>query len=442
MNNIEYIKKYGKEEELETNLKRLEAGEPVQYIVGNVDFYDVNLNVDKRVLIPRFETEELVSKTIEYAKKLNIKKALDIGTGSGCIAITLKKHLNVKMTACDISIDALEVAKSNALKNEVEINFLESDIYSNVKGKFDLIISNPPYIKTDEPIEEIVYNNEPHLALYSGIYGLDHYTRILKDAKKHLNDNYLIAFEIGETQGNDIINLAKKYLHDDINIKLEQDMQGRDRFIFIERIIDNKRHENELNEQGIYLIGGVDEVGRGPLNGPVVAACCCLNKDFNLDGLTDSKKISEKKREEYYEYIIKNSVYGIGYVEADEIDKINIYEASRRAMIKAINEVQKQIKLEYVLSDAMPIDIDIPVKPIIKGDQLSISISAASVIAKVTRDRLMLELDKKYPEYGYKNHKGYPTKEHIEAINKYGLIDGYRLTYGPVMEVLNANKKD
>lgn len=442
MNRVEYIKKYGKKEDLEVNLKRLEAGEPVQYIVGNVDFYDVNLDIDKRVLIPRFETEELVFKTIEYAKKLNIKKALDIGTGSGCIAITLKKHLNIKMTASDISLDALEVAKHNALKNDVEINFIESDIYSNVKGKFDLIISNPPYIKTNEPIEDIVYNNEPHLALFSGEFGLDHYTKILKDAKKHLNDNYLIAFEIGSKLGNDVTNLALKYLHDDIKITLEKDMQGRDRFIFIERTINNKRFEKELNSQGIYLIGGVDEVGRGPLNGPVVAACCCLNKDFNLEGLTDSKKISEKKREEFYEYIIKNSVYGIGYVEANEIDKINIYEASRQAMIKAIKEVQKQIDLEYVLSDAMPINIDIPVRPIIKGDQLSISISAASIIAKVTRDRLMLELDKQYPQYGYKNHKGYPTKEHIEAINKYGLIDGYRLTYGPVMEVLNANRKD
>ena len=199
-------------------------------------------------------------------------------------------------------------------------------------------------------------------------------------------------------------------------------------------------YEKELFKEGIQFIGGVDEVGRGPLVGDVVAACCVLPKDFCLEGLTDSKKLSEKKRDKYYDYIIENCIaYGIGKVKPEEIDKINIYEASRKAMMIAIEKVKKQIQVGHILVDAMPLpDLDIPHTPIIKGDAKSISIAAASVIAKVTRDRQMYELDKKYPMYGFKSHKGYPTKKHIEAINKYGIIDGYRKSYGPVEKVLNG----
>lgn len=201
-------------------------------------------------------------------------------------------------------------------------------------------------------------------------------------------------------------------------------------------------YEKELYKEQMEFIGGVDEVGRGPLIGNVVAACCVLPKDFKLDGLNDSKKLSEKKRDEYYDYIIENCItYGIGKVSPEEIDKINIYEASRKAMMIAIKEVRKQINLEHVLVDAMPLpDLDIPHTPIIKGDAKSMSIAAASVIAKVTRDREMYELDEKYPMYGFGKHKGYPTKKHIEAINTYGLIEGYRKTYGPVEKVLNENR--
>ena len=207
-------------------------------------------------------------------------------------------------------------------------------------------------------------------------------------------------------------------------------------------IIDNWKYEKELFKSGINYIGGVDEVGRGPLIGNVVAACCVLPNDFKLDGLTDSKKLSEKKRDEYYDYIVKNSIaYGIGKVSPEEIDEINIYEASRKAMMIAINQVRKQINLEHVLVDAMPLpDLDIPHTSIIKGDMKSISIAAASVLAKVIRDREMYELDEKYPMYGFKNHKGYPTKKHIEAINTYGLIEGYRKTYGPVKELIGEIK--
>lgn len=201
--------------------------------------------------------------------------------------------------------------------------------------------------------------------------------------------------------------------------------------------MDNYKYEKELWNKGIEFVAGVDEVGRGPLIGPVVTSCVVLPHDFYLEGLTDSKKLSEKKRNLFYDYIMKNAVaVEIGECTPDEIDEINIYAASRLAMIRAIEKVRKKIKVEHVLSDAMPIELDIPVTPIVKGDMKSVTIAAASVIAKVTRDRMMYELDNKYPMYGFKNHKGYPTKKHLEAINTYGLIEGYRKTYGPVKKVL------
>lgn len=206
-------------------------------------------------------------------------------------------------------------------------------------------------------------------------------------------------------------------------------------------MIDLYKYEKELYKEGYNYIGGIDEVGRGPLIGPVVTACVVLPKNFVLEGLTDSKKLSEKKRNIFYDYIIENAVaYGIGIIGPERIDEINIYEATKEAMNMAYNEAKKKINIDYVLIDAMPLDLEVPSKSIIKGDATSISIAAASVIAKVTRDRMMYELDKKYPEYGFANHKGYPTKKHIEAINKYGLIEGYRKTYGPVKDVLEMKK--
>lgn len=212
--------------------------------------------------------------------------------------------------------------------------------------------------------------------------------------------------------------------------------------IIFNRKMDLWKYEKELFKQGISYIGGTDEAGRGPLYGPVVAACVILPKNFKLEGLTDSKKLTEKKRDIFYDYLIKNVIYGVGIVGPEEIDKINIYEASRKAMKIAIEEVRKQTKLQYVLSDAMPIELDIPVIPIVKGDAKSITIAAASVIAKVTRDRMLYETDKIHPEYGFKNHKGYPTKKHLEAIEKYGLIDGYRKTYGPIKKYIERKEKN
>lgn len=204
---------------------------------------------------------------------------------------------------------------------------------------------------------------------------------------------------------------------------------------------DLYQFERELYQKKVKYIGGVDEVGRGPLIGPVVAACVVLPEDFILEGLTDSKKLSEKKREEYYPYIIEHALaYGIGIIEPEIIDKVNIYEATKLAMKDAIKQVQKQLPVEHILIDAMPLDIDVPTTSIIKGDSKSISIAAASVVAKITRDHMLIELDKKYPMYGFKNHKGYPTKKHLEAIYKYGLIDGYRKSYGPIKEIVNNAK--
>ena len=207
-----------------------------------------------------------------------------------------------------------------------------------------------------------------------------------------------------------------------------------------EENIDLLKYEKELYDQGITLIGGVDEVGSGPLVGPVVAACVILPVNYSLPGLTDSKKISEKKRELFYDIIMKEAIsVGVGIVGPEKIDEINILEASRLAMKLAIENMD--VKPEFVLSDAMKLNnIDIPYKDIIHGDALSLSIAAGSVIAKVTRDRMMYELDKKYPEYGFASHKGYPTKAHLENIAKYGVLENYRFTYKPVSDLINMTK--
>lgn len=198
-------------------------------------------------------------------------------------------------------------------------------------------------------------------------------------------------------------------------------------------IIDNQKYEKELNKKGITLIAGVDEVGRGPLIGPVVAAAVILPPNFELPGLTDSKKLSEKKREEFYKIIKENAIsIGVGIISEKRIDEINIYEATKEAMYEAINNLEP--KPEHVLIDAMPLTLDIASTSIIKGDLLSISVSAASVIAKVTRDHMLYEIDELYPMYDLKNNKGYGTKKHLEAIKEYGITKYHRLSYKPVSD--------
>ena len=194
-------------------------------------------------------------------------------------------------------------------------------------------------------------------------------------------------------------------------------------------------YERNLIQKGYENIGGIDEVGRGPLVGPVVAACVILPKNYQLDGLTDSKKLSEKKREKFYDILKQDAIaIGIGVVSEKKIDEINIYEATKLAMQEAIKHLK--VKPDYLLIDAMKLETDIPATSIIKGDAKSLSIAAASVIAKVTRDRMLIELDKKYPMYDFKHNKGYPTKKHLEATKKYGIIVEHRRSYGPIFNYL------
>lgn len=204
--------------------------------------------------------------------------------------------------------------------------------------------------------------------------------------------------------------------------------------------VDLLKFETDLYSKGYKLIAGTDEAGRGPLAGPVVAGAVILPPNYYLEGLNDSKKLSEKKREAFYDIIMRDALsVGVGIVSPQEIDEINILEASRKAMNIALDNLK--VKPDYILTDAMKLDCDVPVMPIIHGDALSETIAAASVIAKVTRDRIMVELDKKYPMYGFAEHKGYPTKKHIEKIQKYGIIEEYRKTFKPVKELVKESSK-
>ncbi len=182
------------------------------------------------------------------------------------------------------------------------------------------------------------------------------------------------------------------------------------------------------------LVMGIDEAGRGPLCGPLVVACCVLPVGYQNELINDSKKLSEKKRESLFEIIKKDALYyNVEIVSPKQIDELNIYAATKKAMSKLAGS----FNVKQVLTDAMPIEDNDKVIPIIKGDAKSISIASASIIAKVTRDHIMYELDKKYPEYEYRKHKGYPTKRHIELMNEYGVFDIYRMSYGPCKNVKN-----
>lgn len=187
-----------------------------------------------------------------------------------------------------------------------------------------------------------------------------------------------------------------------------------------QRLINMMKYENGLYSKGLNYIAGVDEAGRGPLAGPVSAAAVILPRDCFIEGLNDSKKVSPKRREELYDEIIDKAIaYNVSIISNEVIDSINILNATKVAMKSAIEALE--VVPEFVLVDAVKIpDIQIEQEGIIKGDALSVSIAAASILAKVTRDRLMLEYDKEYPQYGFAMHKGYGTKEHIEAIREYG----------------------
>ena len=197
-----------------------------------------------------------------------------------------------------------------------------------------------------------------------------------------------------------------------------------------QRIKDMLIYEQELGNLGYLHIAGVDEAGRGPLCGPVVATAVILPVNLYIEGINDSKKLSEKKREKIYEELVNNKdvSFAVGLSDVDVIEKVNILNATKLAMIQAINNLD--IKPDYVLIDGnQNIDIDIQSQTLVSGDSKSASIAAASIIAKVTRDRMMYEFDEKYPEYSFGKHKGYGTKVHIEAIKKYGLCSIHRPSF-------------
>ena len=216
-------------------INALKEGKPLQYVLNKVNFYGNNFYVDERVLIPRFETEELVENTIKYIKEFFQEPIdiVDLGTGTGVIGLTLEKKLSPKsVDLIDISKEALQVTNINCGNLNSKANIIENNFLEGIDKKYDLIISNPPYIMDDEEIEGIVKNNEPHLALYAGEDGLDCYRKILSTCKKNMKDRCIIAFEIGSTQANDIINLTKTYLGN-LKIEVKQDLSGRDRMLFI-----------------------------------------------------------------------------------------------------------------------------------------------------------------------------------------------------------------
>lgn len=224
-------------------------------------------------------------------------------------------------------------------------------------------------------------------------------------------------------QRKSVIKLADKWTRD-YKQQLEKKQQFEEMMIF----------EKKARGEGYHLLCGIDEVGRGPLAGPVVAAAVILPESFYLPGLTDSKKLTAAKRESFYEFIVKEAIaFGVGIVSPAEIDRLNIYQATKAAMIKAVNELP--VAPEYLLIDAMELSLPITQESLIKGDARSVSIAAASVVAKVTRDRMMMQLAAEYPQYGFEQNMGYGTKQHLEALNLFGVTECHRRSFSPVKEM-------
>lgn len=245
--------------------------------------------------------------------------------------------------------------------------------------------------------------------------------QIFRNSEDFLGEEFLAEVKSDERKGVQL--LYSKWLKNK-----EEDKKLKDKF---EQM---SIYENELRHQNIHMIAGVDEVGRGPLAGPVVCAAVILGEDFFLPGLNDSKALSEKKRDQFYDYITRHALsVGIGSASAKEIDELNIYQATKLAMTRAIEQLE--ILPEYLLIDAIELPLLVPQKSIIKGDAKSISIAASSIVAKVTRDRYMKKLGEKYPQYGFESHMGYGTSQHLQAIEKYGAIEEHRRSFAPIKEL-------
>ncbi|MBE6148788.1 MAG: peptide chain release factor N(5)-glutamine methyltransferase [Firmicutes bacterium] len=230
----ELIKKYVPHNQIDKALQKLSKGYPVQYIIGNVEFYGNLINVNEKVLIPRFETEYLVQDLLKYIKEYDFKnpKILDIGTGSGCIAIALKKNVDSNVDALDISADALEVAKENAIFNNVNINFINQDIHEfKPDYKYDIIVSNPPYVSKDVMVDEKT-KYEPQNAIFAGDNGLYFYKVILANSIHYLSKKNIIAFETGHNHALAITKICKDY-YPNAKIITKSDLNGYDRYIYI-----------------------------------------------------------------------------------------------------------------------------------------------------------------------------------------------------------------
>ncbi|MCB5235345.1 MULTISPECIES: ribonuclease HII [Niallia] len=242
------------------------------------------------------------------------------------------------------------------------------------------------------------------------------------EAINEKNDPFILELQKDERKG------AQKLLEAWLK-RIDKEQRLHDHFVTM------NHYEKEIRNQGYTYIAGIDEVGRGPLAGPVVTAAVILPEDFYLPGIDDSKKLSEKKRELFYEVIQQEAIaIGVGIIQPAEIDRINIYQATKKGMLEAVQELSQTP--DYLLIDAMKLATPYPSQSLIKGDSKSVSIAAASIIAKVTRDRMMKELHQEYPDYHFASNMGYGTQEHLVALKECGITIHHRKSFSPIKEMV------